>query len=559
MKSSPKLLQRLVITCILSFVFYINYLTVTNSRNVLYMDDWATPGEIIYSYLEGEIVIKDFLIQHNESRLVLTKIFSVILVKMGIYSTLISVYLRIFLSFVTCFIIYLMCRYEIKKNILLYVSVNLAIVFIPTQAYNMLFGMTFIGFVIPIILLLSTFIMFSNKGNIFKITLLLILCLVSTFTYANGMIAWVLCNPLLFNLFGRSELKFNRIHCGIFTAFGIITILFYFRGYIHPSAHPEISVVFQNPVRFIRFFIILIWSPFSMAWNKHLLSSVVLSITLLYVIYHYRLFLFEIIKLRLKLSIFKYAMFLTLGYGIISSLAISLGRFGFGVEYALADQYPSVTMWIHIAVLGLIFSINHKQIVSLRNYALVFYISMFLISFEYGVSKIKNFGKKYEMSELTIFYSEIIPNNPFLSAVVPQPEIRVLPKIKTFKENNIINVSNSGKELLSLAYSGNIKGELHFDSDGQAISFKGCCFDTGNNSNLDHFVIFDKETSGGYKPLLAATFNVINSDIYKKYNINDNYIHVFDHAILSNHVFNEPILLCFDLKSSKYFKVKIQS
>lgn len=559
MKSSPKLLQRLVITFILLFVFYINYLTITNSRNVLYMDDWGTPGEIIYSYLEDEIGIKDFFRQHNESRLVLTKILSVILVKMGIYSTQISVYLRIILSFLSCFIIYFICRHEIKKNILLYISANLAIVFIPTQAYNMLFGMTFIGFVIPIILLLSTIILFSKKSVLFKFIFILILCLVSTFTYANGMIAWILCNPLLFNLFGRSELKFNRVYCGLFTTFGIMTILFYFRGYVNPSDHPEISGAFQDPLRFIHFFTILIWAPFSMAWSKYLLSSIVLSVALLYVIFHHRVFLFEVLKLKIKLSSFNYAMFIILGYGLISCCAISFGRFGFGLKYAMADQYPSISMWIHIGVLGLIFSINHNQITSLRNYALVFYISMFLISFEHGVSKIKIFGKNYEMSELTIFYSEIIPNNPFLNGVVPQPEIHVLPKIKTFKENNIINVSNSGKDLLSLAKLGSIKGEFQFKSDGQVISFRGCCFDTGNNSNLDHFVILDKETSVGYKPLLAATFNVINRGLYKKYDINDNYIQVFDHAILSNHVFNEPILLCFDSKSSKYYKVKIQN
>ena len=161
------------------------------------------------------------------------------------------------------------------------------------------------------------------------------------------------------------------------------------------------------------------------------------------------------------------------------------------------------------------------------------------------------------MSELTIFYSEIISNNP-LNGVVPQPEIHVLPKIKTFKENNIINVSNSGKDLLSLAKSGSIKGEFQFKSDGQVISFRGCCFDTGNNSNLDHFVILDKETSVGYKPLLF-TFNITNRDLYKKYNINNNYIQVFDHAILSNHVFNDLYFYALILKVQKYYKVQIQN
>ena len=149
------------------------------------------------------------------------------------------------------------------------------------------------------------------------------------------MIVWVLCNPLLFNLFGRSELKFNRVYCGLFTTFGILTILFYFRGYVNPSDHPEISGSFR-PFRFIHFFTILIWAPFSMAWVSiyyHLscyqcffMSFIIISI------------LFEVIKLKIKLSSFNYAMFIILGYGLISCCAISFGRVGFGLKYAMADN-----------------------------------------------------------------------------------------------------------------------------------------------------------------------------------------------------------------------------
>ena len=121
MKTNSKLFQKVVIFFVLLFVVYVNYLTITNSRNVLFMDDWGTPGSIFYSYLNGNIDFDDFYSQHNESRPILSKIYSFIAFRVRyFFSTQYAVFLRITLSLIISFLIYRLSKPTIKNNSILF-------------------------------------------------------------------------------------------------------------------------------------------------------------------------------------------------------------------------------------------------------------------------------------------------------------------------------------------------------------------------------------------------------------------------------------------------------
>ena len=100
MKSKSRFVQKSIMFLVIIFVCYVNYLTITQSRNVFFMDDWGTPGSIFYSYLSGDLDFDDFLSQHNESRPILSNVYSLFLFESGIFSTQYAVYLRITLSFI---------------------------------------------------------------------------------------------------------------------------------------------------------------------------------------------------------------------------------------------------------------------------------------------------------------------------------------------------------------------------------------------------------------------------------------------------------------------------
>ena len=83
MKSTSGLIQKIVIFLVIIFVCYVNYLTITQSRNVFFMDDWVTPGSIFYSHLNGDLDFDDLFSQHNESRPILSLIYSLLLLEVA--------------------------------------------------------------------------------------------------------------------------------------------------------------------------------------------------------------------------------------------------------------------------------------------------------------------------------------------------------------------------------------------------------------------------------------------------------------------------------------------
>jgi len=248
-------------------------------------------------------------------------------------------------------------------------------------------------------------------------------------------------------------------------------------------------------------------------------------------------------------------MFLILVYGLVSCIAISFGRCGFGLKSALAEQYPSVSIWIHVALIGLVFTINHKCIKSLRNYLVICYLLLYTLCFEFGINKIKETGEKYEIAELAVYYSEFIPQNPFLRILHPKPETGILPKIKTFKNNKIINVCNSQLKLVNPTKINHVKGDFSYRSDGENIFFSGYSFNTHDKTLFDHLIMYEKNTDGVYKPFLSATFNKTNKSFSEKCKVDNNSLVAFDHSISFEHTFVDPILCAVDLDNRKLYKI----
>ena len=49
-------IQKGALVLVYIVVVYVNYLTITQSRNVLFMDDWGTPGSLFYSYFNSFVL-----------------------------------------------------------------------------------------------------------------------------------------------------------------------------------------------------------------------------------------------------------------------------------------------------------------------------------------------------------------------------------------------------------------------------------------------------------------------------------------------------------------------
>ena len=523
------------------------------------MDDWGTPGSIFYSYYNDDINFDDFFSQHNESRPILSKIYSLLLLDLGVFSTQYAVYLRITLSLIISFLIYKLSKPVMKNYSILFFCFVLLLVFIPTQCYNMLFGMTFTGLVIPLSILLSVLLIFSYESSLKKLLTISFLSIISTFSYANGMIMWILVNPFLFNRFVEPKYRVSLKYSTIYSFIGIIFIIFYFKDYTHPNSHPDIVSGLIDPFRMLHFFAILIWSPFAISWNKYLLSSVILSFGLLLLIVHYRSFFKELFIKKVHLNRFQCAMFMILIYGIVTCASIAFGRCGFGLKFALSEQYPSYAIWVHLPIIGLALSVSSNKIKPIGNFLIIFYLTAYVLTIEVSLQRMKNVGERYKITESAIYFANIVPSNPFLRVATNNPKINLLPKFKTFKDNNLINVFDPELYSLDLNNSKSVKGLFNYQSDGYSISFNGFAQNPACDSDFNHIIIYDLDSSNNYQPVVATCFNKknkIRSD-NKRHSIET--ITAFDHSISSNIEFIDPIAFAVDVNNLSCYKIESYS
>ena len=556
MKSTSGLIQKIVIFLVIIFVCYVNYLTITQSRNVFFMDDWGTPGSIFYSHLNGHLDFDDLLSQHNESRPILSKIYSLLLFESGIFSTQYAVYLRIALSFIVSLLIYRLSKPVIKNYSILFFCFILLIVFIPTQCYNMLFGMTFTGLIIPLSILLSVLLIFSEKSSLKKLFIISLLCIISTFTYANGMIMWILVNPFLYNRFVDSKYRLSLRYSTIFTFIGFIFIFYYFKDYSHPQSHPDIVSGFKNPLRMLHFFAILIWSPFAISWDNYLLSTVVLSFSLLILIIHYRSYLIDLIMKRVHLNRFQCAMFMILIYGLVTCASIAFGRCGFGLKFALSEQYPSYAIWIHLPIIGLALSVFSDKIKPVDQHLTIFYLILYVLSLEASFQRMKDVGDRYKVAESAIYFANIIPNNPFLRVATIEPTINLLPKLNLFKDNNLANIYDPALFSLDIINAKSIEGDFNYRSDGSSIFFNGSVPNPISYSDFDHLILFDVDLNNSYKPIVATCFNKTKKNFSIKKGLSIETHTAFDHSISSNINFVDPVAFAVDISNAKMYRIK---
>lgn len=556
MKSKSRFVQKSIMFLVIIFVCYVNYLTITQSRNVFFMDDWGTPGSIFYSYLSGDLDFDDLLSQHNESRPILSKVYSLLLLESGIFSTQYAVYLRITLSFIIGLLIYRLSKPVMKNYSILFFSFILIIVFIPTQCYNMLFGMTFIGLIIPLAILLSVLLIFSDKSSLKKFFIISLLCIISTFTYANGMMMWILVNPFLFNRFIDSKHRLSFYYSIIFTFLGFIFIFYYFKDYSHPQSHPDIKSGFNDPLRMLHFFAILIWSPFAISWNKYLLSTVILSLSLLFLIMHYRSYLIDLFMKRVHLNRFQCAMFMILIYGLITCLSIAFGRCGFGLKFALSEQYPSYAIWIHLPIIGLVLSVFGNKIKPVGKHLIIFYLILYVLSIEASFQRMKDVGGRYKVAESAIYFANVIPNNPFLRVATNNPTTNLLPKLNLFKDNNLANVYDPALFSLDIINAKSIEGYFNYRSDGSSIFFNGSALNPINYSDFDHLILFDVDLNDSYKPIVATCFNKTNKTFSIKKGLSIETLTAFDHSISSNINFVDPVAIAVDISNNKIYRIK---
>lgn len=335
--------------------FSMGMLVFKYSVNFPFSDQWqlASMFERIY---EGKLSFNDLFAQFHESRKFFPRLIFIGLA----YLTNWDIRAEIWLIFLlTCWVslnVYLLSKLTIKANFnchLLRFTIANLLIFSPAQYENWLWGIQVVVY-LPIACITAGLVLaYSHLNQKTKFLIGWCLCTVSTFSYANGMLSWLIVFPVL--IVGNSRnwqevFKQKLLIVGGAIAF-ITSLILYFYKYQKPADHPSFTEALFSPLDTLHYLLSFFGAPLGM-------SSLVLSTIV------------GLIVLSLWLALTGY--FLTLitkdfqlfkrligwqaiaAYALISGLVTSFGRVGFGVSQSLAPRYTAFSIYLIVAVIYLL-------------------------------------------------------------------------------------------------------------------------------------------------------------------------------------------------------------
>lgn len=298
--------------------------------NVLYWDQWELVP-LIEKVYTGSLSLGDLFSQHNEHRIFFPRIIMLALAHMTYYDTVAEMYFSWILSLLTMLLIFRM-HLQHSRN-----STGTLVKFIPItwllfsfrQYENILWGwqiqiyLCVLGFVASIYLLEKTtkldknFLLAVSSG------------VISSFSFVNGLIVWPVGFIYLF-LAKKTKGTFPLVWIGA----GALVWVVYFYNWIKPQHHPSLLFMMNDPVSSITYFFVSIGSPLSFEKGAAFGNGFLLVTLILFT-------LIIIVEKKLIVENAKWISFIF--FSLFSSLSLTIGRSGFGVEQALSSRYVTLT------------------------------------------------------------------------------------------------------------------------------------------------------------------------------------------------------------------------
>lgn len=320
--------------------------------NVPYWDEWALSYFLTAAHARGYPAFVELFMQDNETRDFFPRLIFFYLAQWTHWN------LRVQILFNTGVMVLAACglliliwrRFAYAWQTLLVAMIANFIFFSPGQWENWLWGIQLIVFV-PLTALIWALVICDRSGLFWlRFCGAAILALISTYSYANGMALWPILLPSV-ALCAGTNARNRAWGILLWIACAVASIGLYFHGYVKPPGTPPFSFSLHHPLRFAHFFVRFIGNgirmrdsgPWPAIFGSGALGGVLLAMVQLLRDCRSGQFL----QSRLP-------WFVLIGYTLISAGTATLGRVGWGVQYATGSRYEvfSMPLFIGLLVLG---------------------------------------------------------------------------------------------------------------------------------------------------------------------------------------------------------------
>lgn len=363
--------------------FLLLFFVVKFSVNVPFNDEWSLVD--FFGKLQSNTLnFADLWSLHNDHRMVFPKLIFIIVGITTHWNVTIEMYLSVFFTGLTCYLILKISDNNSTKNKLFTYLSNLIttiLIFSLIQIENWLWGFQVAWLWINLWLMFAIFILTlpKNFNSKYKILLAALSCFIASFSSAHGLFTWLAMFPCIFML--ETEKKKKLSNLVIWLIIFIICTFIYLNGYHKPAAHPETISIFSQSLITINYFFTLIGnSLFFPKYNNTVIIGLIIFLTFLA---FNLLFIISIFKNKNQF-LQEIVPWISLSwFAIIFAVVTTLARAGFGVNHALASRYTTVSILLLIACLQLTKVVinTHWQWfkIKLYRYSSVYFIIGFLL------------------------------------------------------------------------------------------------------------------------------------------------------------------------------------
>ncbi len=412
-------------------------------------DQWDTPGRMFQSQLQGTLHWKQFFVQHNEARKAFSSSAWMLLALNG-WSVRVEMFTTALLAAVCVGLCYLLGRRALP-------GAPLAPAILAAGASVLLFSpIGFTGDPLPWLWgvnLENVIVVVALVGGVSANVLLrawtpryliAIACaLAATYSFANGMLLWVLLHPRWVLVRPRAERAATRpapaldvLYLSVFA----LVVGTYFYGYFKPPSFPPFSVALQRPDQVALFYLAWIGGPLSPRPGSPELASAVGAVA----VSLFAVGLVTILRRGLWARAYPFVVFGA--YVLVSAGAVSLGRSTFGLVGALASRYYLHVLVFYLGLNGVLLlawsARGEPRRGPLPRLALVLValVQLGLVAHNWRVifpRDLEHFHARNARGEAALRFVRLVPDNPDLQNL-HEGMRRLVPRYHLLREAGVL-------------------------------------------------------------------------------------------------------------------------
>jgi len=480
-----------------------------------FWDEWVT-GAMLVSWFDGTLTLRELPAQFNESRALVGRLLQLLLIQFGPWDPRKDMALLfVTVCAITLFFFFMMRRTEHVSGrgaAVAWVGASF-LCFSPVQVDNFIYGALVSSFLSSLALVAAGFVNVSRLSFSTRCVANALLALVITYTFANGMLLWVLGLPLLPP---NKSLSRRRMVLGYGSYAFVATaaVAMYFTGYEKPGHHPEVSAGIKNLGNIAHYLVLWIGSYFDAPGVSPLAAGLTASGI-------FGATIVAVVTAMTRTGEWRpfYPGLLLSGYACGTALMIAVGRVGFGVEQALEIRYRAFSVFFYLAILALLVPLyamrsrwigGRARIAFVGSCAAIALVALvgWGACYPEGYRYMKLVHSRNLMLLRALEWIEVIPDNPDLAYLYPSAD-HVLRTSRALRQHNALRV-NFAKP----AVARNVRKPPPETMDESAGRLETCMIDSNRNlyvtgwaklpfhgSRANCVVLAAEQRSGEFKPV----------------------------------------------------------